>query len=104
LHLIPVPILHNPSPWGTFVRAWGSLSLIILLFISISASALPAHRPPRMNASKDLGHVDSGMTVQILIPLAVHNADQLATLITRQNIPGDALYGKFLTPSEFSTA
>ena len=84
------------------MRTWGSLSQITLLFISISASALPAHRPPRMAASKDLGHVDPGMSVHVLIPLAVHNADQLANLITRQHIPGDALYGEFLTPSEFS--
>jgi subtilase family serine protease len=49
-----------------------------------------------------IGRVDSHQPVKIEAVLSLRNQPQLADLLKRLYAPGDALYGHYLTPAEFS--
>jgi subtilase family serine protease len=84
--------------------AWGSA-----VAPASAALSLGMHAPASVMATRgfatsvraaDLGRVSDAMPMHVALALAPPNRDGIATLLRRQNTPGDALYHRYLTPAE----
>jgi subtilase family serine protease len=74
-----------------------------------SASAAPAGTAPTathalaLANATDLGHAAAGTPLRLTVGLAPQDEAGLKKLIAAQATPGSASYGKFLTPSQFTS-
>ncbi len=81
-----------------------------LCLLGTSAAAAPAagrvrlsaDTPAATSAARPLGRLPASETVAGAVTLALRNQEQLSDLLTRLHDPADPLYGKYLTPEEFT--
>ena len=88
------------------------LGFVTLSFFSIAharpdetmAVRISGHVPNRMiQNSSDLGHLSGNPSIGLVVPMRLKNGADLETLIQHLHTPDDALYGKYLSTSEFKT-
>ncbi|MCW3053070.1 MAG: putative protease [Chthonomonadales bacterium] len=63
--------------------------------------SLQGHLPPVIDSAQRLNPVAAEEQVSLALVLPLRNQDQLTALLHRLYTPGDAMYGKYLTPDQF---
>ncbi len=80
--------------------AFGATGATVATASAAIPSALLTRAFPANVRALDLGRVSDAMPMHVALALTPANREQIATLIRRQNTPGDALYHRYLTPAQ----
>jgi subtilase family serine protease len=67
--------------------------------VTHTAYVVNRHGMPQVQAA--VSPLDAGKTLHVTVSLNLRNADQLQAFIKDVNTPGNAVFGKFLTPAQF---
>lgn len=64
---------------------------------------ISGHVPTKaISQSQDLGHLTGSQKISLSVALNVNDESALEQLIARLNTPGDPLYGRYLSPQQFT--
>lgn len=85
-----------------------ALAVVVCAAFGIEATAastfvaVTGHIPQSVTRATEIGRLPAGENIPLAISLKIKNKSALAELIRRQHTPGDALYGHYLTPTQFA--
>jgi subtilase family serine protease len=98
----PLPLLNRRTFRAAPLLRAGLLLLLAAVAVSAFASRAGAADETASAAPQAIGYLTPSDSVTLSIVLPLRNQGELADLLARLYDPGDALYGKYLTPAEFA--